>query len=188
MAAARCRGAHDPQTLPAGLRPACEHDAMRYPLFLDLRGRRAVVVGGGVVGSRRARGLLDAGAIVVVVDPQPSADLPTDADVVRRPFAVDDVADASLVLACPGDASVNAAVADAAAAHGVWCVRSDDADASAAWVPARAEVGGVQVAVSASGDPGRATAVRDFVRRALESGEAGARRARGGGGPGDPGA
>jgi uroporphyrin-III C-methyltransferase/precorrin-2 dehydrogenase/sirohydrochlorin ferrochelatase len=74
-------------------------------------------------------------------------------------------------------------------------VRADDADASAAWTAARTEVDGVQVAVSASGDPGRATAVRDGVRRALESGELVARRTRRGegkvtlvgGGPGDPG-
>jgi uroporphyrin-III C-methyltransferase / precorrin-2 dehydrogenase / sirohydrochlorin ferrochelatase len=174
---------------------ACEHDAMRYPLFLDLRGRRVVVVGGGAVGTRRTRGLLDAGAAVVVIDPKPSRDLPRDVDVVRRPFAADDLVDAVLVLACTGDASVNAAVADAAAARGVWCVRADDAEASAAWVSARATVGQVQVAVSATGDPGRATEVRDFVRRALESGDTGARRTRRGagrvtlvgGGPGDPG-
>ena len=57
---------------------------MRYPLFLDLRGRRVVVVGGGTVGSRRAQGLLDAGAHVVVIDPDPSPQLPGDVDVVQR--------------------------------------------------------------------------------------------------------
>ncbi|HZB49984.1 MAG TPA: NAD(P)-dependent oxidoreductase, partial [Mycobacteriales bacterium] len=35
-----------------------------YPLVLDLAGRRAVLVGGGAVALRRARGLLDAGASV----------------------------------------------------------------------------------------------------------------------------
>src|SRR4051812_24853733 len=196
MAAARCRGAHDPQTLPAGGCPACEHDAMRYPLFLDLRGRRVVVVGGGSVGTRRAQGLLDAGAAVVVIDPDPSANLSHDVDVVRRPFAPADLEGAVLALACTGNPDVNAAVAAAAAAAGIWCVRSDDAEASAAWVPARAEVDGVEIAVSGSGDPRRAAAVRDGVRRALESGELTARRARRagagrvtlvGGGPGDPG-
>ena len=40
-----------------------------YPLLLDLTGRRAVVVGGGPVAARRARGLLDAGATVEVIAP-----------------------------------------------------------------------------------------------------------------------
>src|SRR3954468_22897333 len=168
---------------------------MRYPLFLDLRDRRVVVVGGGEVGARRVRGLLAAGAAVVVVDPHPSTELPADVDVVRRPFAAEDVVDAALVLACTGDASVNSAVAEAAAACAIWCVRSDEADSSAAWVPAQTEVDGVHVAISASGDPGRATGVRDFVHRALQGGETGARRTRRGdgrvtlvgGGPGGPG-
>ena len=173
--------------------------AMRYPLFLDLRHRRVVVVGGGAVGSRRIRGLLEAEAAVVVVDPDPTGDLPDGVDVVRRPFTPDDLVDAALVIACTDDSAVNAAVADAAEARGIWCVRADDADASAAWVPARAEVDGVQVAVSASGDPRRATALRDAISRGMESGELTTRRARRGdgnrdgrvtlvgGGPGDPG-
>ena len=159
--------------------------AMRYPLFLDLRHRRVVVVGGGAVGSRRIRGLLEAEAHVVVVDPDPTGDLPDGVAVVRRPFAADDLVDAALVIACTDDPSVNAEVADVAAARGIWCVRADDADASAAWVPARAEVDGVQVAVSASGDPRRATALRDAISRGMESGELTTRRARRGKGDGD---
>ena len=40
-----------------------------YPLLLDVAGRRVVVVGGGPVAARRARGLVDAGADVVLVSP-----------------------------------------------------------------------------------------------------------------------
>ena len=41
-----------------------------YPVVLDLSGRAAVVVGGGVVALRKARALADAGARVRVVAPQ----------------------------------------------------------------------------------------------------------------------
>ena len=40
-----------------------------YPVLLELAGRRAVVVGGGPVALRRARGLLAAGASVAVIAP-----------------------------------------------------------------------------------------------------------------------
>lgn len=39
----------------------------RFPLFIDLNGRKAVVVGGGTVGLRRAEALADFGAAVTVV-------------------------------------------------------------------------------------------------------------------------
>src|SRR5207247_2096184 len=40
-----------------------------YPAFLDLRGRRAVVVGGGAIAEQKVGGLLDAGARVTVISP-----------------------------------------------------------------------------------------------------------------------
>ncbi len=40
-----------------------------YPIFLDLRGQRCVVVGGGRVAERKVKGLLRAGAEVQLVSP-----------------------------------------------------------------------------------------------------------------------
>ena len=40
-----------------------------YPVYLDLRGRLAIVVGGGTVSAERVEGLLDAGARVRVIAP-----------------------------------------------------------------------------------------------------------------------
>jgi precorrin-2 dehydrogenase/sirohydrochlorin ferrochelatase len=40
-----------------------------YPIFLDVRGRKCLVVGGGEVAQRKVRGLLEAGAKVTVVSP-----------------------------------------------------------------------------------------------------------------------
>lgn len=41
-----------------------------YPIFLDLRGKKCVVIGGGKVAERKVLGLLEAGASVVVVSPE----------------------------------------------------------------------------------------------------------------------
>jgi uroporphyrin-III C-methyltransferase / precorrin-2 dehydrogenase / sirohydrochlorin ferrochelatase len=167
---------------------------VRYPLFLDLIGRRVVVVGGGAVAVRRTKALQDAGAQVVVIAPTVSDDLAA-AQVHRRRFEPADVDGAWLVLACTDDDAVNGAVASAAAQRGIWCARADRRDESAAWVPAAGVVDDVQIAVTAGGDPGRARALRDDALRALYSGEWHAKRERPGGGrvvlvgggPGDPG-
>src|SRR5579864_7906652 len=110
-----------------------------YLLGLRLQNRRVVIVGGGAVATRRIPALLDAGADVVLVSPTVTASLEDLAAAGRirweeRAYA--DGAGAWLVNACTDDPAVNAAVAAAADQQHIWCVRADDAQASAAWTPA----------------------------------------------------
>lgn len=163
-----------------------------YPLALDLSGRRVVVVGGGPVAARRTRGLLAAGAAVEVVAPWVTEELRDAALEGRlvwheRDYLVGDLVEpepAWLVHTATGDRPVDDAVAAHADAARIWCVRADDASATAAWTPAVARgadgtpAEGVTVAVTAGGDPRRATAVRDAVTAALESGTLPVRRVR----------
>lgn len=141
---------------------------------------------------RRVASLRAAGALVEVVSPAVDprlGDLPTE----LREFRETDVDGAWLVLACTG--TVDAQVAAACEQRRVWCVRADDASASAAWVPAVARVDDVLVSVTAGRDPRRAVALRDALALALETGGLPLRRTRPGagsvalvgGGPGDPG-
>lgn len=156
-----------------------------------------VVVGGGAVAVRRTADLLSAGAEVTVIAPAVDDLLAgSGAAIEQRPYASGDLAGAWLVHACADDHEVNAQVAADAARLGIWCVRADDATASAAWRPATAAVDDVTVAVSAGGDPLRARTLRDAVEAQLLSGQLAARRGRErsgtgsvvlvGGGPGDP--
>ncbi len=170
-----------------------------YLLGLRLGGRRVVVVGGGGVAARRVPSLLDAGAEIFLVSPKVTASLEDLAAAGRirweaRGYQPADCAGAWLVCACTDDPAVNAAVAAAAEAQRTWCVRADDAGASAAWTPASGRAGDVRVGVL-SGDPRHSAAIRDAVVAGLRSGQLSARHGRGhrsgvaiiGGGPGDPG-
>ncbi|MGH3380470.1 MAG: uroporphyrinogen-III C-methyltransferase [Actinoallomurus sp.] len=182
-------------------RPTQESPALPpYLLGLRLDGRRAVVVGGGRVAQRRIPALLAAGAEVVLVSPQvtPALDDLIARDELtweRRPYQAGDCDGAWLVQACTDDTKVNAAVAAEAESLRVWCVRADDAQASAAWTPASGRVGETTVGVLAGGDPRRAAGVRDAVLDGLRDGALNARHSRHkpvgvalvGGGPGDPG-
>ena len=165
----------------------------RFPLHLDLAGRRVLVVGAGPVAARRARALVDLGAAVEVVATSVAAQLPPGISLQQREFVDADVDGAWLVLACTG--VVDDAVAAACEQRRIWCVRADDAQASTAWMPATARVDDVVVSVTAGADPRRAVALRDALALAVETGELPLRRHRigagsvalVGGGPGDPG-
>jgi uroporphyrin-III C-methyltransferase/precorrin-2 dehydrogenase/sirohydrochlorin ferrochelatase len=170
-----------------------------YLLGLRLSGRRVVVVGGGAVATRRIPALLDAGADVVLVSPTVTVSLEDLAAAGRirweeRAYADGDCADAWLVNACTDDPAVNAAIAAAADQQHIWCVRADDAQASAAWTPASGRADDVRIGVL-SGDPRRSAAIRDAILAGLRTGQLSARHRREhrggvaiiGGGPGDPG-
>ena len=168
-----------------------------YPLHLDVRGRRVLVVGGGPVAARRAASLADAGADVAVVAPYVCEDIAGDQrlQVALREWAPDDLAGTWLVHTATGETSVDEAVAAEADARRIWCVRADSAEDSAAWTPALLRRDDVVVSVTAGGDPRRAKRLRDAVATALDTGSLPLRRHRTGpghvalvgGGPGDPG-
>ncbi|WP_458115505.1 uroporphyrinogen-III C-methyltransferase [Arthrobacter sp. D2-10] len=156
---------------------------MTYPLGLQLRGRRVLVVGGGPVAARRVQGLLDDGALVTVVAPFACEDIAEAAadgrvDWQQREYRTADLDGVWLVLAHSGSAEVQDRIAAEADAARVWCVKGGDHRASSAWVPAVARIDDVTVAVNTHGDPKRAAALRDGVAAALESGELPLRRFR----------
>lgn len=146
-----------------------------YPLGLRLAGRRVVVVGGGVVATRRVPALLDAGADVLLVAPELTPALRAHADAgrlrwQRRRFAADDLDGAWLVQVAVDDPTAAAAISAVADERRIFCVRADDRAAATAWTPAVTRQGPVTVAVLGGGDPRRAMAVRDAVRDLLAAG------------------
>jgi len=83
------------------------------PLFFDLRGKRALVVGAGPVGVRRARILADFGASVRMVAPECTAPEEPGEDISweRRAFRPDDVGNCILVIAATNDEKLNTRIA-----------------------------------------------------------------------------
>lgn len=94
------------------------------PIFLDLRDRRCLVVGGGEVAARKTDLLLQAGARVQVAAPDLGDGMQALLDAGRisyraGPFQEADLAGAQLVIAASDDRSVNARAAELADARGV---------------------------------------------------------------------
>lgn len=143
-----------------------------YPLFLDIEGRRVVVVGAGKIGFRKARGLVEAGARVVVIAPEFDPRFENlEVERVSRGYSEGDLTGAMLVFAATDNRDVNRRVGEAARALGI-PVNVADAPVECAFVvPARAVVDGIHVAVSTGGtDPARAARVRSEIEMFLKEG------------------
>jgi siroheme synthase-like protein len=134
-----------------------------YPVSLDLGGRACLVVGGGPVAARKARGLVAAGAVVTVIAPRIS-DAMGQVDgvtVVRRVYAVGDAAPFRLVVTATGSPDVDALVFADADSAGIWVNSADDPDHCSFILPSVHRDGAVSVAVSTSGaSPALATWLR----------------------------
>jgi cobalt-precorrin 5A hydrolase/precorrin-3B C17-methyltransferase len=149
-----------------------------YPITLtDLRGTLAAVVGGGLVGERKVRGLLAAGMMVRLVSPEATPQLQAWAESgqiqwLRRPYQPGDLAEAQLVFAATNQRTVNAQVAAAARQLGLLCNVADRPEAGSFHVPAVHRQPGLVVAVSTSGEsPTQAKAVRDQISGWLAANE-----------------
>jgi siroheme synthase-like protein len=140
-----------------------------YPVSLELRGRRVLVVGGGRIATRRVGALLEAGAVVDVVATALSTEIEEWAAarrlaVSRRPFEAGDVAGAWLCVAATDDPAVNRSVVVAAEGEHCFVSAADDGSASSARPMSVLRRGDLEVAVGTSG---RAPGVAAWVRRQL---------------------
>lgn len=135
------------------------------PIFVNLEGRRVVLIGGGPVAASKLTALLAAGADVCVIAPEVQPDIErAGVAVERREFAPSDLDGAWLVVAAATPA-VNRAVADAAEGRQLFVNAVDDPSNGSAFLSGVVRRGGVTIAISTQGDAPGLTAL---LREALE--------------------
>jgi uroporphyrin-III C-methyltransferase/precorrin-2 dehydrogenase/sirohydrochlorin ferrochelatase len=146
-----------------------------FPIFMRLRGDRCLVVGGGTVAMRKARQLLEAGAIVTVVAPEPAAgfDDPTlsGIEIIRARFDPAMVCGCRLVIAATDDPEVNREVAAAAESCGILANVVDAPELCGYIAPAIVARDGIAVAIATDGTaPILAREIRARIDAALPRG------------------
>lgn len=135
---------------------------------LDVRGVPILIVGGGAVAARRGRLLLDAGAdCVTAVAPRFDETFPETITQVRGVFHADQLENTRLVFVATNDPVVNEQVGAACAERGIWCNRSDQAEAGDVRVPLSWNQGPVQVTLS-TGSPRLTQALARQLRATIE--------------------
>ena len=143
------------------------------PIFIDLRDRLVVVIGGGTVAARKIDHLLSAQARVRVVAPALAPEVAGLRDAGRiehhaQPFSPADLDGAQLVVAATDAVDVNDAVARAARERGIWVNVVDDAERSAFLFPAIVDRSPLIVAVGTAGSsPTLARRVRTQIEALL---------------------
>ncbi len=141
-----------------------------YPVFLDLHGRLAVVVGGGSVAERKISTLLEYGADVVCVAPlvTPGIDALVAQGLIeheQRGYVRGDLAGAFVVVCATDSTEVNRAVYQEAEGQGCLVNVVDVPELCNFIVPSIVKRGPLQIAISTGG---AAPVVAKRIRRELE--------------------
>ena len=147
-----------------------DNSSSYYPIFLDIEGKKCVVVGGGQVALRKVKALVDHGARVEVISPDLCPGLGRmfkqgKVHAVRRDYAEGDLAGAVIVVAATNDNDLNAKVAEEARARGVLINAVDDPQHCDFIVPSHLRHGDVTIAISTGG---RSPALARKIRTELE--------------------
>lgn len=145
-----------------------------FPLFVDLSGKKILVVGGGKIALRRIRTLVGFTERITVVAPRLHPDLlPLETagklDVQRRAYAPGDVDGAFLVLAATNDPAVNETVRLDCKRLGIPVNVSSDRQGNDFYFPGIARKGDYVAGVTASGrDHTGAKKLTEAIRELLE--------------------
>jgi len=142
----------------------------KYPIYLELGGRRAVVIGGGTVAVRKAQVLVAAGARLVVVAERVGdmlTDLCARSDVklIRSKYSKNYLAGAVLAIAATNNRSVNKQVYKDCQELEILCNVVDDPELCDFFVPAVVKRGDLQIAI---GTEGYCPAYAGHLRKKLE--------------------
>ncbi|MEE8443301.1 MAG: bifunctional precorrin-2 dehydrogenase/sirohydrochlorin ferrochelatase [Dehalococcoidia bacterium] len=127
-----------------------------YPVYLNVRERRCVVIGGGHSAERKVLGLLESGALVSVISPQLSTvlgELAGQGTIIweAREYKVGDLQGAFLAIAATDNPDAQKAVAKEAELTGVLLNVIDAADMCTFISPAVVRRGEVTFAISTGG-------------------------------------
>ncbi len=142
----------------------------KYPIFLELRGRRVVLIGGGAVALRKAQALLEAGARLVVVAEQINEMLVIkgknkDAELIQSKYSKNYLAGAALVIAATNDHELNKQIYKDCQQLEILCNIVDEPELCDFFVPAIVKRGDLQIAV---GTEGQCPAYAGHLRGKLE--------------------
>lgn len=127
-----------------------------FPLFLKLRGRRCLIVGGGPISEGKIASLLETGAQITVIAPRVTHAIARWAKQKKirlqlKPFRSADLHGIFLVVAATNSSKVHRSIYRQARARGVLCNIVDVPQLCDFYYPALVRRGQLQIAISTAG-------------------------------------
>jgi len=142
-----------------------------YPIHLDIKNRDCLIVGGGAVGTRKVKTLLECGARVTVVSPDPSPQLTKLASqgaitLAQRAYRSADLKSTFLVIGATDDENLNRQISNDAAQSNTLCNIADRPEACNFILPSIVRRGDLVITISTSG---KSPALAKQLRQKLET-------------------
>lgn len=143
---------------------------MKYPIFLNLESKRAVVIGGGSVGTRKIMSLLDSQARIVVVAEHIDEALAIECErarveVIISKYSKDYLVGATIAFAATNDRDVNEQIYKDCQELEILCNVPDNPELCDFFVPAVVRRGDLQIAICTEGS---SPAYAGHIRKKLE--------------------
>ncbi len=142
-----------------------------YPINLDIQNRNCLVVGGGGVGTRKVKTLLDCGAWVTLVSPEISPqlrDLAASGDIIlkERSYQSDDLSNMFLVIGATDDEKLNKQISSDADRLNTLCNIADRPEVCNFILPSIVHRDDLVITISTSG---QSPAMAKKLRKSLEN-------------------
>ncbi len=141
-----------------------------YPVFLDIKGKTCVIVGGGEVALRKAERLLDCGAKVSIISPKLAPELAALKDknlitYIAAEYSGDLIDEAALIIGATDNEKTNARISKDARAKGIPVNIVDDPQKCDFILPSIVQRGNLEIAI---GTGGKSPALASYLREELE--------------------
>lgn len=146
-----------------------------YPVFLEMKERRCLMIGGGLVAERKVGTLVEAGARVTVIAPELTTNLAAwsqreSIHAITRAYRPGDLAGYEMVFVATDVPQVNAAIYEEGKSRGIWVNAADDPAHCDFILPSVLRRGALKVAVSTGGEsPALARSVREELENYFDA-------------------
>ncbi len=142
-----------------------------YPVHLDINNRNVLVVGGGSVGTRKVKTLLDCGARVTVVSPEVSRqlrELAASGNIIlaERSYQSEDLNDVFVVIGATDDQKLNQQISSDADRLNTLCNIADRPEVCNFILPSIVQRDDLVITISTSG---KSPALAKKLRKTLEN-------------------